>query len=598
MRNQIVLSEPRFFIFTEASKNQMTLHFNIRSRFLLIIFVMATFGSVNAQSKADIDKVNQRDYQTIVSNVRGSIKLFESNVENARKINYKNGEAAAYGKLALAQYISGENNKSTRSYLKAIKLYEELGNLKEVSGLYSEFGYSLKRYNIGQSKFYMRKAIAMAEKHNFRTELPNHYNNFGVVHEIDGNTDSAIYYYRKALNLSRQLNDHIGIPYCYENISGAYAIRGDYGMAHRSLDSANVYREKEEGDFGRTENLSRRADLYFDENRLEEALETYRKVLSYSKNLNYSSMILHATDRLSQTFEKVNQIDSALFYARSFKAIGDSLNALEREKELLQLEVEYDAAQKDKEIAEKKVLLRNQQLQLLIISGIAVLLIVLTIFIWRWQKAKRQRQKLEAANKIKQEKIRISRELHDNIGSRLTFMISSIENSSYRMDLEKKKELDEVSGFGRNTLQDLRTTVWAMKNEAGTLEDLLIRIREMRNSIPNSIEFTVSQTPDIDYPLQAAELLNLYRITQEFVQNSMKYAEATEVSCSAEIQGDQLLFELKDNGKGFDISQKTFGSGLENMKQRAKEIYAEFELNTAPDQGVQVALRLLRHSSY
>ncbi|MCR9171156.1 MAG: tetratricopeptide repeat protein [bacterium] len=506
----------------------------VRNLFLLLL--LAVPASIFAQSKAEINRINKKEYQEIVSDVRRSIEIFENNAHNARKIGYKNGEARAHGKLALAYYIAGEVDKSTKSYLKAIELHKELGNKKEVSGMYSEFGYSLKRFNIGKSKKYMRIAINMAEKHGYYSELGNHYNNFGVVHEIDGLLDSAVYYYNKALRLSIKRKDSVGIPYCYENLSGAYAIMEKYDQAHLYLDSAFQYRATEKGEFGVTENYSRRGDLYLQQGRFDAAIQAYHKVLRLANKLDYSAMILQANDKLSESYEKTDRIDSALYFARNFKHINDSLNALEREKELLQLEVAYDAAQKDKEIAEKQLALQAKQTQIAALITIALLLILGIYLVWRWQKSKRKRQKLEAENKIKQEKIRISRELHDNIGSRLTFMISSIENTGFQLEEKEKKSLETVSNFGRNTLQDLRTTVWAMKSESGTLEDLMLRIADMRRFIPDSIQFVMTPFEGPEIQLEATILLNMYRITQEFVQNSLKYAEAKSIGCDVHVE--------------------------------------------------------------
>lgn len=562
---------------------------------LISAMLLLQSSDLLAQSKASVDKINQKEYGEILENVRSSISIFSQNAKDAHSIGYKKGEATAYGKLALAQYIAGEIDQSTQSYLKAIKLWEKIGDKKALSGIYSEFGYSLKRYNMPQAKQYMRLAIQIAEKQGYHTELPNHYNNYGVIHEIDNNIDSAIYFYRKALQLSKANNDRLGIPYCLNNLSGAYSIKQDYARAHEYLDQSDAYRATEKDAFGKTENLSLRGDLFLKEARYRQAQAVYTKARQLALQNHYSQLVLHSTEALSTVYEALNQPDSALFYLHNLKAFSDSLNSSSREKQLLQLEAEYNAARKDKELAEKNLQVRNGQIQLLVIGSIATILLVLAFLIWRTQKARRMRIKLEAENKMKQEKIRISRELHDNIGSQLTFMISSIENTGHQVDGTPKQALDEVTDFGRNTLQDLRTTVWAMKNEQGTLDDLVLRIQSIQKMIPDGIHFTTEINGSGDFKLSAPELLNTYRIVQEFVQNSLKHAHPSTIHCVFNVEASTCRLVLSDDGIGFDPQKHSFGNGLNNMRDRAAEIGADFRLDAAEREGTRATLTFIRH---
>src|SRR5690606_35919235 len=123
------------------------------------------------------------------------------------------------------------------------------------------------------------------------------------------------------------------------------------------------------------------------------------------------------------------------------------------------------------------------QLTFTIITLILLLILVFAVYKYQSQKRKRAIGEIELKNQIKNaelekklvsEKLNISRELHDNIGSQLTFLISSLDNITYS---EKSNalvpRLDALKNFSKDALTDLRSTIWAMKQEDGDLEKLV-----------------------------------------------------------------------------------------------------------------------------
>ena len=72
---------------------------------------------------------------------------------------------------------------------------------------------------------------------------------------------------------------------------------------------------------------------------------------------------------------------------------------------------------------------------------------------------------IESQNKLQEQRLSISRDLHDNIGAQLTFIISSLENTKFgipNLETAVEKRLDKISDFTRNTIVELRDTIWAM----------------------------------------------------------------------------------------------------------------------------------------
>ncbi|MCY7361581.1 MAG: histidine kinase, partial [Ignavibacteria bacterium] len=134
----------------------------------------------------------------------------------------------------------------------------------------------------------------------------------------------------------------------------------------------------------------------------------------------------------------------------------------------------------------------------------------------------------------------ISRDLHDNIGAQLTFIISSVDNIKYAFDLQNTKlddKLQKISNFTKDTIVELRDTIWAMNNNAISFEDLRSRILnfiEKAKVAKENINFKFN----IDEKLNKVELtsivgMNIYRTIQEAVNNAIKYANPTEIEMNA-----------------------------------------------------------------
>ena len=80
---------------------------------------------------------------------------------------------------------------------------------------------------------------------------------------------------------------------------------------------------------------------------------------------------------------------------------------------------------------------------------------------------------------MQEQRLNISRDLHDNIGAQLTFIISSVDNIKYAFDITNEKldsKLNNISSFAKDTIVELRDTIWAMNSNEISFEDLEIRI--------------------------------------------------------------------------------------------------------------------------
>lgn len=557
---------------------------NLLTTFLILFFFKSSLFPQGIEQK--IDSVNSISYEKIVSNLQYYIGIFEENLRLAQQINYAKGEGLAMSNLALVHYLRGNYDLSTEFHLKAIELFEKNKMYKELSESYGEYGYQLKRRDMDKAKNYMRVAIAIAVR-NKVNELTTAklYDNYGVLQEMSGNFDSAFYYYNQALKIKEKYSDSLGIPYSLNKIAVLKSVEGDLEQAFNYLFRSNAFREKESGSFGRAENLSIHADFLRLQNKIDSAIILYKNCLDSSINIGYNYLISYCYSYLTDLYKKKGNYKQALEFLEKYNSYKDSLTNYQTNATIAQLEVAYETEQKNKLIRETELLLVQKNQQLLFSAVVIVFLLITSVGIFKYQKQRRERlvNELELRSKINnaliekriiQEKLEISRELHDNIGSQLTFLISSINHLILKSkDNSIVNELMTLKDFGRETLKDLRNTVWAMKEESGDVESLIIKIYDLISKLkyPN-VEIKVENLLSNNIHLSSTQKLNLFRIAQEALQNSIKHSDANFIKVVfCEVNG-VIEMRVEDNGKGFNVSEANEGSGLANMKIRAEKL--------------------------
>ncbi|MBN2009883.1 sensor histidine kinase [candidate division KSB1 bacterium] len=575
------------------------LNINALKKVLFVLFFCLILIDQTAarETKTKIDSINAIPHEQIVSNLRKSLEIFSGNSVQAQSIHYKYGEAKSLEQLGKIYYLRGEYDKSTECNLKAITYFEDLNSIADLAMLYGNFGYQLKRRNLNRAKQYMQSGILLAEKNKLKFALSGLYDNYGVLHEMSNNPDSARYFYHKALALKTELADTIGIPYSLNNLSGIYAICGDFQQALKYLRQSDKYRNKENGSYGRIENLVCYGDIYVRMGMLDSAITKYNRCLAISDISTKSYLVRYCFEQLANLYEKKHDFQHAYLTQQKYSAYKDSVLNIQTNTKIAELEIDYETEKKDRQIAEKNLEIRKKTNQIVSLVTIIVLLTTLSFFIYRNQRLKRERmrQELEFKNQLKQlelektladEKVRISRELHDNIGSHLTFIISSLDNLCYTEKGGRVFDrLTNLAVFSRNTLSELRNTIWAMKQEGADLGQLILKLHELKLQISSGVgNFRIQIFNNANEPtsLSATYMLNLYRIVQEAMQNAIKHAHASIVEIKFYDTLNGFSMQITDDGIGFDASVSNCGNGLRNMKHRCEECGGEFTIESSP----------------
>lgn len=419
-------------------------------------------------------------YDKIVGNTKKAEELFLKGLEQAKQLNDIELEAKVYNQLAIINGFLGNYDKRLDFNLKAIKIFESLGNKPKVGTIYADLGFAMKRYDIEKAKWYMQKGIKILEDIEDLKALNAVYDNYGIVQEIAGNIDSAIYYYNLALNLKRNQNDSIGIPFALGHLSGAYLIKKDYIKSKIYIDESYAIRKRRNDIYGIAESTVLYADFYYAQENYKEAAVWFEETYYQSIKNNYLHLGQYAAEYASLCNQKLGVHQKAYEFQKNQQILKDSLLNEKTNKAIAELETQFETEKKEKQIAEQNIQISKKELEIeqrnfYLYFSIGIVLLIIVVLFLVYKQIRFKQQKLVAENKLKdeisrvklltklnEERVRISRDLHDNIGAQLTFIISSIDNINYFMkdsNVELKNKLNELNEFSRKAIAELRVTI-------------------------------------------------------------------------------------------------------------------------------------------
>ena len=187
-------------------------------------------------------------------------------------------------------------------------------------------------------------------------------------------------------------------------------------------------------------------------------------------------------------------------------------------------------------------------------------------------------------HQLENERKRIGRDLHDNIGAYVTSLISKIDQlKSSPNSKVSAEQCTEVSLDAEKILALLRQTIWILDNKETNIIAFYDQFKNYARKYLQTNDTRVVFDENIINNIKLAPAIGseIFKILQEALQNIHKHAKATRVEINV-ISNQKIIIHIKDNGRGFNNLEIKEGFGLVNMKERAREI--GFKLNIYSDE--------------
>ena len=238
---------------------------------------------------------------------------------------------------------------------------------------------------------------------------------------------------------------------------------------------------------------------------------------------------------------------------------------------------------------------------------LAVALVAGTVRIISHRRLRFALARLEQQQSLERERMRIARDMHDEMGSKLTKI--SFLSARVQVDAEPSGPLaDKIQSIAQTSqelLQTMDEIVWVVNPRNDTLENLVAYLShyamEYFQNTPVECELRLPhEIPH--YPLSSEVRHNLFLAFEETLNNVLKHSAASNVQIEMTVNAPEFEVKITDNGRGFEVppwSAATArqpgvrgGNGLRNMRQRLADLGGEFQIVSRPGAGATVKLRI------
>lgn len=633
---------------------------------LLLLSLYCSFGAA-AQRDVEARLSSIPDTGSIMKTIRSlrltvkdkpdsALPLLTGTLQRSREINYQYGIGMSLLYIGNAWLAKSNYNECLHYYRNALfylaqteqgkkKLSRTVGNIGIVYQNQGDYQQALKYFHIaaeiqtvispeenadffylnissallhlGQPLenilFYLDKAEVLSLKYNTFENLSKIYNNKGFAYNNARNWDSCLHYFNLAYGVAKQHDLKQEQYTALLNLGVTYTDMNQSNRALPCLLQAKVvkpYLPPYDRNF--LERALGRA--YMSAGQYRSAEESLLQALNGAEELGEKNTRLQCHHSLTNLYGTIGRYKEAYNHAKQYIALSDTVISDEVKKQTLQLEAQYRTAQKDKELAERKLFINAQQHRIEAknrwIAGSSIVAAVLMLLLIMLRSYYKQKQKLQDQNmqQLRQqqeidvlkaridaeekERARTARDLHDGIGG----LVSAL---SLNLQLLKKEDgslvyqdafLNAQRILG-NMSSEIKKTAYNLTPNALLQHDLpdaillfCEQIKKGRHTEIDVQNYGPFETLRYEYRLTA------YRIVQELLHNAIKHSGASRILVQMVLQERSLTITVEDNGIGYDAASVRKGMGLRNIEERVQSLSGHISVESAASFGTTTTI--------
>lgn len=550
--------------------------YKIKDSFLLAGLYLKRGGSY---FRIDMQKAIE-DYTTALNTFAQKDSIYKADAYLFRGQAFSN-----LGKFVPA----GEDFKAAYTYYENLKDYEYM--------LYAHQGnitmYSMNGF-YDKAKIERDQLVEKLTQLNLPERLIASYYNQSVDYKHTKQLKLQLSYLLKADSLLQKLNikGNLDFVIIHSKLTEYYANDYEFEKAEEHIQTLENNLDKIKGDPLAESYYCGAYAVYFEKTEnFEKALEFANKKIEISHKLNHEEDKMESHLLLSNIYYKTGEFKKSIDNKNEYYEIKDSIYSQSSANALAYFQTLYETEKKEKELVEKntsiQLLERNNVFvkKLTIATGIAIALLFGLILLYRNQKELRNKKQLQESfsqdllQSQENERIRISKDLHDGIGQKLLILKNKLEKTDNKTLVNET--IDEVRTISRDLypfqLQELGITK--------AIEHTITQIDE------NTSVFISSEIDNIDNLFQKEQEVNIYRIVQESLSNIIKHAKAEASKVSIKRLANMIIISIKDNGVGFDFPEKykeTNSLGLKTLLERTKFLQGQMKIQSKKGDGTLI----------
>ncbi len=560
-----------------------------------------------------------------------AVEWFFKSLQLREKLNDQEGQGETYSNIASVYYLMGRIDDAIQFQKKSVSVREKINDTSGLVINHSNLGqlYLLKN-QIEEGFPHFKKSAEYAEMTQNSKLMASAYSGLAIYYNKIKDHTHALEWYGKAIKIFEESDNKPLLSRLYVSAANSAKEIKDTATASeyykKGLDISLALKNKE--------NISnayeKLSNFYQEQNQPEKALEYYKNHVVYRDSINTTSNLTKIEEIRTQyeTEKKDNEIlrlqteqqisdleiekQKAIISGNMAEAerIQNEIDLLAQTQALNDLKIKRQEEELEKKelIAktnEQELLLARQQKELdeqklsdqrlfrnILIGGFFVLLLLG----WGLFNRYKLKKKLEQQEALLSVRNHIARDLHDKVGSTLTGIKILSEVSAKNMNQENDKTISFINQITEQTKsiqQEMSDIVWAINPNNDKIENLVVRMREYlaQTLEPKDIEIEMKVDKDaLDQNLNMSNRKEFFLIFREAVNNIAKHSEAKKVEISVTKKGNNLEMQIRDDGKGMDITKITSSNGLKNMNERTNALKGKLNIHSELEKGTHILL--------
>jgi signal transduction histidine kinase len=499
-------------------------------------------------------------------------------------------EAKAYVEYGTHYSLRGNKQKQIAYYQKALPLFVKINNTKDLAALFTNMAvvFSQKKMFSEALQYAFRGLFLDLENNNIRN-IAGDYSTLASIHIEMKNPDSAKYYLQKTLviarresmpvlevyplvNLAHLLKDaqpDTAILLAQQALELTKKIQFVTGIIRSTLELANSHIAA--GNYAKAITLlTGLQQLYTEQMGLEE------------KTLIAEA--LYAAYKGSKNYQKAIEVND------KWLVLNDSAQNEATREGLFDLSEQIENLKHEKTLLLKEAHISKQKNQIIWLGGGLTVAALCGFLFVLYHRARQQAKNktIETLQKEKelirvnvqlegliQERERISKEIHDEMGASLTSLSLLTQVLRKKPIIGEQPELQKMATISGEMVRQLNEIIWSLNTGNDTVNSLLAYLRHFAGSFlpENSITLQYhDMLLEKDKALDGRVRQHIFFTAKEAIHNIVRHSGATEASIKVSTVNG-LTIDIKDNGKGIDFNeQPPFRNGLSNMKKRMEAI--------------------------
>lgn len=515
--------------------------------------------------------------------------------------------------------------KKTKDYENSLELLNLLGIIKEsknelhgaaelyLEGLLLAESHSIPHYpavfrnNLGLLKLFsgqmddalidFEKGLASAKKENDKNLASHIQINICLIYVKKNRVEEALKTFNEVINYTRVNNHPRELAAAFINLGAEFNRSNKPELALAYLDSSINMLQKTELKVELTEAYLGKSEVLIGLKKNNEA----KKTLAIAKELfekthNLSNQVTY--NFLSYKIEKLEgKYKQALDYYLLYENIKDSIDQTLNGKIIHELQLKYNVQKKEAELEKEKLkyLLLEKKNQderffkwLAVGISLIILILVIGFVLHRYSKKLQEKQasfSRQLIEKIEEDRLRISMDLHDDIGQSLSMIKTKIASS--KSDQEHKILETDLSRVIEQTREISKNLYPSYLEKIGLVRSIARLTENIQSSTKTECSFDVSEKVD-ELPIYTKT--HIYRILQECTNNTIKHAKASALKISITEKNNEFNLVYQDNGIGLTTKQKN-GLGLLSIQERAKIINGVVNFENRTNKSFKLTLK-------